>query len=1152
MDSLTEINRLQGHVLQAISRLDAPRDTTRGHYDRSLTTALNLLRSQGVEGLPVRRTLRNERGRQILIEEYLSPLYVELIDKSTDIVRRTKQLRSKVDRQFRQQQKRRQGLFKQIKSKGDEMFEGDDWLQKFRLAISRRHEFTQAQINSLIKRTTGGKKYLLRVTYEDGVERTIPIKRDDSQRIIDLLTNYGEVQGYRGEGEYYGSDAYTYAETHMVSSMEIIELRKRSSKPLATVSKRRAVGWFPYLNGTDLDLTRYQIFNANSDHEDVSCLLHSLSLYGVSQPKLMELSSAIGCGIYITQTNLKQVCDVLELEIIVKREEIKDSNMRASRDVKYGSKYKCNGTINLGQIEEHFFINETTQYTSFFIKHIDELANINSEEKFRFTEKSSRHKRGYKSKSGIKCISSFDLIRMLKAQGNFKDYRASTRPSNLFKPEPHLYNIQDDQREFKNTSYKQTNVRKIPVYFAADMESDVVSGDCHQAIAISFMQIDSKKDPIVVTINPEAEDPQKNLFCRFMNAFNRELARFDTSDDDEEMPHVYCPVIYFHNAKYDTSLFDVDIPIHGECSKDGALYSKVFNFYGQLVEVRDSLKYFGPGGGLSKLPKMLNLGSEFEKGEAIGYTYHTIDNLVDHWINPEDYRVHIKESDHHVFDGFSSASPHFREEGGILRFNPTSYYLDYLKQDVIVLAKALTKFRQLIEEVTGLDAFDSLTISSIGHKLAISRGCYDGVYETKGGLRDFIQQAIRGGRVYANPTHVKTEITGKIQDFDGVSLYPSAMNRLCEEHGIPKGEICKGSTDFNDYDDKNYYIVKIRIDNVSNPVQVPLTSIKEGDSLKYRNEVQGEIIYIDRWALEDLKKYQSVEFKVLEGIYWCNGFNRNIGILAKELHEERCKYKKTNTALANVLKLLMNSIYGKTAMRRSESTTVFVPRQNFDEYLYSNFGVIKEYGSLETQQVRVVKSDYDNGFSLNHVAVAILSTSKRIMNEVFHCMDKRAMPMYYTDTDSIHMRDEDVKPLSETYTEIYGRDLIGKNLGQFHTDFEMKGCVDVMSTLNITLGPKSYLDVLVGKDKNGESQRDIHIRLKGVTEAGINQKLVEYGWNIDQPSTKIDSAVSMFRDLSAGKTVEYILNPKDSVSMFYEAGNVKTREQNSFKRCLSF
>ena len=1081
-NELNKLNKLEGKIFQAIDAITAKKRKGKGWFAKALSKAYKLVKSLGYN-IPYGRS---KQYADDLVNIYLNQAY---LDNSI-----------KIDK---------------LKEKSVEKIGGEDWKEFFSKAVSEKFEFTDNQIKKIFDRALVG-KHIMKITTEDGEEYYITVKTEDFKNFKKLIKDYftGDVSTI-GEG----SDAYSRLEGKAIIGMTLIKLSKpQRKKTKGQGSKRKAVGWFPYLNGSDLDLTRYQIFSENDDNEDVSCLLHSLKLAGISESKLMEISSAIGNGIHITQSNLKLVCDVIEKMIVVRQASGRKVN-------KYGTKYEKNDVITLGEADGHFFINEETKYTGFYVKNMGALSNIDDEVKYTFTKKSERHKYGYRS-SSPKFLSSLELIMLLKSLNYFTDYRQSINPSNLYTTQPHLHNIENDQEEFKYNERKPKNY----LYFVADTESDVVSGKRHQAITIAFKQIDEIK-PTVVTINKDAENPRKNLYCRFMNAVKNQSTGYDKV------------VMYFHNAKYDCSLFDPSIPVIDECSKAGALYSKTYNFYGLLVEVRDSFKYFGVGGALRNLPKMLGFDDEINKGEAINYNYHTVDNMTDHWIKPEVYAQGLKKYEEDIFD--NNSKEYLNDEG---LFNPTKYYIDYLKLDVDVLAKALTIFRELVYNVTGgMDAFQSLTISSIGHKLAIKRGCYRGVYQTKGGLRDFIQQAVRGGRVYANPEYVKTEIEEKIQDFDGVSLYPSAMKRLCEEYGIAVGKIYKGSNDFNDYKDKSYYIVKILVKKLGKKVQVPLTSVKEGDTLKYSNNLINQEIFVDKYALEDLIQYQEVEFEVIEGIYWNSGYNTNIGKLAEELHRERCKHKKTNPALGNVLKLLMNSIYGKTAMKRSDSKITYVPSENFDEYLYENFGTVKEISNIDYPQVRVTQSDYDNSFSLNHVAVSILSTSKRIMNEVFHCMDECKMPMYYTDTDSIHMLDKDVNPLSEKFTELYGKELIGKSLGQFHTDFEMKGCDDVFSTYNITLGPKSYFDILQGTDSKREVQMGVHIRLKGITEAGINKKLLEY-----EKGSTVDNAKALFKDLKDGKEVEFILNPKDTVSMYYDGNQVKTRDVDSFRRNLKF
>jgi hypothetical protein len=136
----------------------------------------------------------------------------------------------------------------------------------------------------------------------------------------------------------------------------------------------------------------------------------------------------------------------------------------------------------------------------------------------------------------------------------------------------------------------------------------------------------------------------------------------------------------------------------------------------------------------------------------------------------------------------------------------------------------------------------------------------------------------------------------------------------------------------------------------------------------------------------------------------------------------------------------------------------------------------------------------------------------------------------YTDTDSMHIDNSYVEGendsiLGRAFYRKYGRELIGKNLGQFHTDFDFKSSYqnvnkklvkcekkkqgDIVATESIFLGKKSYIDRLEDKDGN----KDIfHIRLKGIPAKCIQHKVsTAYGGD----------AMKMFQDLFNGETIAF-------------------------------
>ena len=121
-----------------------------------------------------------------------------------------------------------------------------------------------------------------------------------------------------------------------------------------------------------------------------------------------------------------------------------------------------------------------------------------------------------------------------------------------------------------------------------------------------------------------------------------------------------------------------------------------------------------------------------------------------------------------------------------------------------------------------------------------------------------------------------------------------------------------------------------------------------------------------------------------------------------------------------------------------------------------------------------------------------------------------------------------VEKLGQEFKKKYGRELIGKKLGQFHTDFEfsgsyrivngtlekvgdsMKSVGEIRAVESYFIGKKTYLDKLV--DEAG--QECFHIRLKGIPSRCIQAKCDEdYQGN----------PMALYKDLYDGKTVSFDL-----------------------------
>lgn len=122
--------------------------------------------------------------------------------------------------------------------------------------------------------------------------------------------------------------------------------------------------------------------------------------------------------------------------------------------------------------------------------------------------------------------------------------------------------------------------------------------------------------------------------------------------------------------------------------------------------------------------------------------------------------------------------------------------------------------------------------------------------------------------------------------------------------------------------------------------------------------------------------------------------------------------KQGNDPAQELVKLMLNSCYGKTALRHSESTKKLVFDSKINEYIQRHYREIKK--SVQIGKIHMV--DICNNklahFNRVHCGSTILSMSKRIMNEVISLADDK---IYYQDTDSLHIKAIDIKPLAEAF-----------------------------------------------------------------------------------------------------------------------------------------
>jgi hypothetical protein len=277
--------------------------------------------------------------------------------------------------------------------------------------------------------------------------------------------------------------------------------------------------------------------------------------------------------------------------------------------------------------------------------------------------------------------------------------------------------------------------------------------------------------------------------------------------------------------------------------------------------------------------------------------------------------------------------------------------------------------------------------------------------------------------------------------------------------------------------------------------------------------------------------------------------------LTEDEIEKMKSMKDSSNILQGIYKLILNSAYGKLIIKKSTTERVNLKHAynspGMHEYVYNHFNLIEEIIPLNKYQCTIIKTKFDDSYNLAHAGVMTLSYSKRIMNEVMGLANDNGIKVYYQDTDSMHLEKADVGKLENLYLKTYGKTLAGINMGNFHSDFELKGSVkklkgsdekhEVYSTKSIFLGKKCYMDYVAGVDKNGKVLAGYHLRMKGITEAGLEDAKDEYG-----------SYDAVYERLAKGETINFTLNPesKDKVMFEYTQQGVQTRTK--FVRKVNF
>lgn len=1054
-----------------------------------------------------------------------------------------------------------------------------------RAAYKRMIERILLTLPVLPIRPNEGARYGLRMTYVDnrglGHVVTYLLNAEKIAVVLETLIQYAQGQDpvnvftgeagsdtgeqlldssrlYRVEMDLYNNLFYTPI------PQQTLYASNASQPPLRS---KRPPGFFNYFNKLPIDLSRYQIATGPKDYVDkkreyeTNCFIWALKISKqFSEQELEEI---------ILQYNkrrlnfslIKEITVIFNFGIDLHRPFNSSSNRR-----QYIGPKGCSRIIPVGIINEHAFLIEPIECTSFYIKNFEKIQAWNEVH----GEPEERLKRivGFRGQQAVygnesRFINSYKAILLCTELYKDTQYWPSVTVGDVISLAMSLHRCVSRDREYLGDleydpklclkPFKELAEPRAVSFnaviawpgenqairiFYADFETftNNIEGDCldqHEPFMICCGIEDEADEEIYTFTGPDCGKQYLEWLDRIM------IERYKNE----------CPLIYFHNLGYDIN-FLAKYGISASLPRGRRMLSCEIRFNNHIFTFKDSL---------SLIPAPLRaFGSMFHltiEKEVFPYRFYCRERFYAETLPTQDEVIEFMKEE------WSS------EEGEHLKkicqsFNETEYfpmlkYAEYYcKRDVEVLRDGMRVFRQGIWDNFGLNAINYLSISSIADAVFLKEvySKTDHLFKVGGIVREFMQRAIHGGRVMpAENKKWAYKLTPKeveegegLVDFDAVSLYPSAMSRLWIVTGEPK---VLSFDDLTQFETRRHefsaYVVEIEITAIHKPRQFPLVLGKDVETGSVLNTNEpGLIMTVCDIELEDLIRYQEIEYVPLRGYYWTERKIFTIQECIRNIFEKRVEYKKQKNPLETLYKLIMNSVYGKTILKPTPTKITYVQEgsQAFKTLIEQKSYDIDYIEKIIDSDILAVKHGVpvNRHYNFSLFGIHILAMSKRIMNEVMTLAEDLGMKIYYQDTDSMHIDRRCLEHLAEEFKKRYGRDLIGTQLGQFHPDFDLyPDSTNVRAIESYFIGKKCYLDKLI----DDQGRNGWHIRLKGIPKAAIEETAdVLYDKNI----------AALYKDLAIGeKPITFNLLAKGRVA-FETTKGMTIHSREKFERTIIF
>jgi hypothetical protein len=324
-----------------------------------------------------------------------------------------------------------------------------------------------------------------------------------------------------------------------------------------------------------------------------------------------------------------------------------------------------------------------------------------------------------------------------------------------------------------------------------------------------------------------------------------------------------------------------------------------------------------------------------------------------------------------------------------------------------------------LSDLLGFNVLAYSSLAALGQNLMHRRGCYKGVMGLRGIPAEFIRKCLCP-IVLGAPHNKPIRVEGDIVQYDRKSSYPSVYTRFA---GIPLGPpIVITENDLSElneqYDrdqpeDQVHFYVCLDIKS--------FTCLHKDDPYPLLDTLG--LRYMDRTMYQLMMENYDVDYDFISGYYF-KGYNRNIGKLATWLYEKKAGLAKEDK-LGGVIKNLMNGMWGKAMakgfpikerIKSDEKVEAFCESEG--TYVYGRTRLPS--GDWKVKIVKPLLID----FSCPQFSVGVSSFSRKVMQDIIYKAVDNEIPIYYSNTDCLCLRERDVSILP-----------IGTGLGDFAREY---------------------------------------------------------------------------------------------------------------------